>query len=218
MRDGAALEHREFVPARTWRRALRKSRPGTSFEPALRRGTADSGARRFSWRQQTGTYMKTLIRASLVFLVLAAGVPIAVQAEEGEAELRALAMRWEHAWNRHDMKALAALFTGDADFVNVGARHWKGRNEIEAQHAARLDQFRQSRWTTKDVTVQFLTHDVALVHVVWGLTGDKDPDGTARQPREGVFTWVVVKERADWLIRAAQNTNRGNLPSPPAVK
>lgn len=162
--------------------------------------------------------MKALLGASFVLLALVAGMPVAAQPVADEVKLRAVATDWEHAWNRHDMKAMAALFTEDADFVNVGARHWKGRNEIEAQHAARLDQFRESRWTTKGVTVQFLTQDVALVHVVWSLTGDKDPDGTARQPREGVFTWVVVKERAGWLIRAAQNTNRGNLPSPPAMK
>ena len=82
------------------------------------------------------------------------------------------------------------------------------------QHAARLSQFIESSWATREVAVQFLTPDISLVHVSWTIKGDKDPDGTPRQPREGVFTWVVVKERGEWLIRAAQNTNRGNLPSP----
>ena len=40
-------------------------------------------------------------------------------------------MRWEEAWNNHDMKGLRNLVTEDADFVNVGAKHWKGRKEIE---------------------------------------------------------------------------------------
>jgi len=56
------------------------------------------------------------------------------------------------------------------------------------------------------------------VHVSWGLKGDKDPDGSPRQPREGIFTWVAVKERGNWLIRAAQNTNRSNLPAPQGAK
>ena len=47
------------------------------------------------------------------------------------------------------MKALAALFTDDADFVNIGARHWKGRTEIQAEHAARLGQFMESVWITQ---------------------------------------------------------------------
>lgn len=49
------------------------------------------------------------------------------------------------------MQQLASLMTQDADFVNVGARHWKGRREIEAEHASRLDQFRESTWSTRAV-------------------------------------------------------------------
>jgi hypothetical protein len=38
-----------------------------------------------------------------------------------------------------------------------------------------------------------------------------DPDGTLRQPRGGVFTWIVVKQGSEWRLRAAQNTNLGPL-------
>lgn len=161
--------------------------------------------------------MKALLKASLISMAFVAA-SLHAQTNGDEARIRALATYWESAWNGHDMKALAALFADDADFVNVGARLWKGRTEIEAQHAARLHQFAESTWATKEVTVQFLSPDISLVHVSWGLKGDKDPDGKPREPREGVFTWIVVKERGEWLIRAAQNTNRGNLPSPPAMK
>jgi len=50
------------------------------------------------------------------------------------------------------------------------------------------------------------------------LAGDRDPDGTPRPPREGVFTWVVKEREGEWRIRAAQNTHRGNLPSPAATQ
>lgn len=163
--------------------------------------------------------MKMPLRAFLLLVTLSLSASsLHAQTSGEETDIRALAAHWESAWNKHDMKALATLFTHDADFINVGARHWKGRHEIEAQHEARLHQFSESAWTTKEVAVQFLRPDISLVHVSWMLKGDKDPDGTPRPPREGVFTWVVVKEREAWLIRAAQNTNRGNLPSPPAIK
>lgn len=157
--------------------------------------------------------MKVLLSVLSILLVILVYQPAQAQlrATGDEAELRALATNWERAWNQHDMKALAALFTEDADFVNVGARHWKGRKEIEAEHSARLSQFTESTWKTKVVTVQFLKPDVALIHIEWDLTGDKDPDGTPRKPRGGVFTWVAVKSGAGWLLRAAQNTNLGNL-------
>jgi len=45
--------------------------------------------------------------------------------------------------------------------------------------------------------VQFLRPDLALVHLAWGM----------EPPREGLFTWLMVKEGDKWLIRAAHNTN-----------
>lgn len=149
------------------------------------------------------------MKSTALILLLLACSPASAQVASDEAAVRALATRWEQGWNQHDMKQLFGLVTDDADFVNVGARHWKGRQQIEAEHTARLGQFRESTWSTKVVTVQFLKPDIALVHVDWALEGDKDPDGTPRPPRGGVFTWIVVKQNGGWLIRAAQNTNLG---------
>jgi uncharacterized protein (TIGR02246 family) len=101
--------------------------------------------------------------AGLVLFALACS-PAFAQVASDEAAIRALATRWEQAWNQHDMKQLFGLVTEDADFVNVGARHWKGRQQIEAEHTSRLAQFRESTWTSKAVTVQLLKPDVALVH------------------------------------------------------
>jgi uncharacterized protein (TIGR02246 family) len=133
------------------------------------------------------------------------------QTASDEGSVRAVVTRWDEAWNSHDMNALANLFTVDADFVNVGGRHWRGREQIEQQHAARLKQFKDSVWMTKFVSIQFLKSDIAIAHIDWVLKGDTDPDGTSRPARGGVFTWVLSKHGETWLIRAAQNTNLGNL-------
>ena len=129
-----------------------------------------------------------------------------------ESQIQMIAAQWEDAWNTHDMTALRNLVTEDTDFVNVGAKHWKGRKEFEEQHTARLGQFMGSRWATKLVTVQFLKPHIGLVHVNWELKGDTDPNGTVRPPREGTFTWIVTKKDGLWMIRAAQNTNASHLP------
>jgi uncharacterized protein (TIGR02246 family) len=73
-------------------------------------------------------------------------------------------------------------------------------------------QFKESVWTTTAVQVKFLKPDIALVHVSWDLRGDKDPDGTPRQPRRGIFTQVVIKRGGRWLIQASQNTNIRETP------
>lgn len=115
---------------------------------------------------------------------------------------------WQEAWNRHDMKALAALVAEDVDFVSVSGGWLKGRKAFEERHArAHAMMFKESFLTTTDVQVKFLKPDIALVHVSWGMKGDKDPDGTPRQPRRGILTHVVTKHGGRWLIQASQNTN-----------
>jgi uncharacterized protein (TIGR02246 family) len=87
--------------------------------------------------------------------------------EPDQVAIQDVARRWEEAWNRHDMAAMATLLAADADFVNVAGRHWKGRDEIEREHAQRHQaRFRESIWTTNDVAIQFLTTDLARPHRV----------------------------------------------------
>jgi uncharacterized protein (TIGR02246 family) len=157
------------------------------------------------------------LQSALLLSLIASAWSVALARPSDEAQIRTIATSWESAWNAHDMKALFALVTPDADFVNVGAKHWKGREQIQAEHTLRLSQFQESTWTTKNVTIQFLKPDIALVHVGWGIVGDKDPNGNAREPREGLFTWIVTKHDGRWQIRAAQNTNVSNVP-PPALR
>jgi uncharacterized protein (TIGR02246 family) len=131
------------------------------------------------------------------------------QAPPDEPAVRALAAQFESAWNNHDMSVLGSITTEDVDFVNVAGQHLKGREDVVKQHA-RLHQtmFKDSIWTTETVRVQFLRSDMALVHINWGMRGDLNPDGTPRQPRKGIFTWLVVKDGAAWKVRAAHNTNK----------
>jgi uncharacterized protein (TIGR02246 family) len=124
-------------------------------------------------------------------------------------EVRGLGKKWESAWNRHDMAALAGLIAEKGDFVTVGGRWLKGREEFEDYHANyHKTRFRDTIWTTTDTHVRFVSEDLAIVHVLWQLGGEKDPEhGTPRQPRNGIFTWIVARTDGKWLIDAAQNTN-----------
>jgi uncharacterized protein (TIGR02246 family) len=121
-----------------------------------------------------------------------------------------LAVAFETAWNRHDMHAFGSILTIDADWVNVAATHWRGREEIEREHAARHASpvFKDSVWSTQDVHVALLKPDMALVPINRAIRGDRDPDETPRQPREGVLAWVTIKDGGEWRIRAGHNTNK----------
>src|SRR4029453_3729816 len=71
---------------------------------------------------------------TLSILILATTSPKAAFGgphDQDEADIRNVETRQQEAWNRHDAKAYADLFTEDADLVNVGGWRWKGRAEIE---------------------------------------------------------------------------------------
>jgi uncharacterized protein (TIGR02246 family) len=125
-----------------------------------------------------------------------------------EKLIRDVEKRWEEAWNRHDMKAGAALFTEDADFINVNGWYWKGRDEIEKNHAVlHAGMFKDSKFKALNTDIRFYTPEIALTHVKWEIGGDKNPDGTLREPREGLFTQVLIKTNGQWFISAWHNTN-----------
>ncbi len=55
--------------------------------------------------------------------------------ETDEHAIREVMDRFMDAWNRHDAKAFAAVFSEDADFTNWRGTGASGRAKIEAFHA-----------------------------------------------------------------------------------
>jgi uncharacterized protein (TIGR02246 family) len=143
----------------------------------------------------------------LACVVLSARPAFAATSPEDESAIRALEVQQQDAWNRHDAKAYAALFTEDGDCVNVVGWWWKGRAEIEKKLTdAYVFVFRESVFTLGEVTVRFLDPNSAVVHVRWTMTGARTPQGLPT-PQQGIQTQLVQKQAGKWLIAAFQNTN-----------
>ncbi len=138
--------------------------------------------------------------------------------KNGEDGVRGAVNGFAEAWNRHDMNAFGALFAADADFVNVGGRWWRGRQEIQTNHAyshgaipksshptgipAHYGIFKMSTHHFDRIDVRFVRADVAVAHATWTNIGDE----RATEPRHGMMTLIVTRDRNRWLISAAQNT------------
>ncbi len=132
----------------------------------------------------------------------------AVNSKDDEA-IREAVRQWELAWNAGDMAAAARLFCDDADFVNVRGSHWHGRDQIELEHAKRhRRQLKDSVFAPLDIGIQYVGEEAALVHVRWAIRGDHDLDGTPRLPRQGLFSWFMLRDpEGRWLVRSAHNTH-----------
>lgn len=156
--------------------------------------------------------MTRRLSAGIAFVALA--VPLFAEPLKDDAIL-GLANRFRVDWNSHDVTAMAELFTADADFVNVAGMRLKGRRQIRDEHVkSHRMQFKDSVVTFRAVDVRFLKPDVALVHIDWRIEGDRDSDGTSRAPRNGVMSWVVVRQRDEWRIASSHNTNVRPPPGP----
>jgi len=134
---------------------------------------------------------------------------------QGAAQL--LADSWQSAWNGHDMQRAGELLAPDADFVNVGGRWLRGRIQFIDYHVRLHEmQMRNSTWSNLALTVRALSENVAVAHLEWRIEGDRDPDGARREPRHGLFTWVLAMEGDVALIAAAHNTNVVAAPKTPS--
>jgi uncharacterized protein (TIGR02246 family) len=147
----------------------------------------------------------------VIFALLAVLIKPSVCAgqTQGETEIRQVEAQQAETWNRHDAKAYAALFTEDADVVNVLGWWWKGRPQLESKlTAAYAFVFRESALTIDEVDLKFLNPDMAIAHVRWSMTGAKSATGNASQiPQRGIQTQLLQKHAGKWLIAVFQNTN-----------
>jgi uncharacterized protein (TIGR02246 family) len=127
---------------------------------------------------------------------------------EDENAIRQIEQRWDEAWNRHDATALAALLSEDVDFVTVMGGWYKGRVDFE-QRMVQTHQgpFRTSKRNTTDVSIKFLTPEIAVVQARWQMSGLYNADGTLRDPWEGIITRVVQKIGTEWTVVAAHNVD-----------
>jgi len=141
----------------------------------------------------------------LAFAVLGSAASAATS--DDESAIRQVQTLQADAWNRHDAKAYAALFTEDGDCVNVVGWWWKGREQIESKlKAAFAFVFHESQLTVTDTAVRFLSPTIAVAHVSWTMTGAKVPPGMP-EPKVGIEIQVLQKKSGHWLIESFQNTN-----------
>ena len=125
-----------------------------------------------------------------------------------EAAIAAVFRRLEQTWAHADATGFGELFTVDCTYTTWVGTAYQGREEVAESHRVLWSRFlKGSRLVGEDVSVRFLTPDVAVVT----SRGDVY---TGRRPRRlsKVQTYTLVRE-ADgrWRIAAFQNTKRRPL-------
>jgi uncharacterized protein (TIGR02246 family) len=108
------------------------------------------------------------------------------------------------AWNRHDARAYAALFTQDGYVVGFDGSEMIGADEIEQSLRAIFADHETGRYVGKVRVERAVSGDVAMLAAVAALVpagrSDLDPELNAIQ------TLVAERETGGWRVLQFQNT------------
>ncbi|HEV7872050.1 MAG TPA: SgcJ/EcaC family oxidoreductase [Modestobacter sp.] len=117
-----------------------------------------------------------------------------------------LAQELVGAFNAKDPDAFAALFSPDAEFVNVFGARMRGRAGIDAGHRQMFaTALRGSTLTAESLETMQLGPDAAVCHLTWARGRDVDATPATLPPGRGVFTLVGQRTADGWQLAAATN-------------
>lgn len=128
------------------------------------------------------------------------------QMTSDRAAVHRILVAYETAWNKHDVRGFAKLFSSTADFTNVRGAASHGRLAIERAHKSLfVHLFQKSHQTVTGISIRFLRPDVAAAEVRWTMIGATNADGTPRPITHGLRALVLTKENGEWQIEIFHN-------------
>ena len=123
---------------------------------------------------------------------------------EPAAVAASLIQHLQDAWNAADGAAFGAVFTEDADFVDIRGEHHEGATAVGAGHQGIFDSI--YRGSTVSYTPES-TKEIAP-GVVVALAGARleAPTGPLQGVNRSRFTLVAVEQDGTWRVAAFHNT------------
>ena len=158
--------------------------------------------------------MKIRLLVALTGLVISFTVPtFAQQKDTGDTtilqQIRALAVEYANAFNRHDADAVAALFAEDGVRVN-GQGESRGRAKIAKQFAKYEFQWWNCTDLLKRIDRVYTVGNRVMAQGTWSLTYQSLGATKPNMPSEGRLSWVLVREGDTWKI-ARETTSDSNF-------
>jgi uncharacterized protein (TIGR02246 family) len=127
--------------------------------------------------------------------------------DSNQEEIRVIALGFFEAWNRHDMKAIAKLFTDDADWINIVGMHWRGKNSVVKAHEIfHRTIFQNTAMNPIDVGIRMVTSDVAITVITLKAGDFTTPQGERKVGTQDKLSLALVKCEDGWKITHGHNT------------
>ncbi len=159
---------------------------------------------------RTAKWRATWIPAALVAvwvggfgpgLAISAALGQAAATSADEKAIRALDDAFIADYNKGDSKALAAVFTEDAEVIEANGDRYQGRDVIEKGFAGIFANNKGAKITFEIGAIKFLSADAAKEEGRSIVTPVKGA------PMSNLYTVLYVKHGARWLIASAREEN-----------
>ncbi len=135
------------------------------------------------------------VASTLLGCALSVGSASAQSADPRQKEIETVASSFVDAFHKGDAKAIAALWTTDADYIDDSGQVTQGREAIEKSFAG-LFSAQKGLQVRIDVTaLRFPAENIAVED---GTNTVIAPDGSA--PTQARYTNVMVKQDGKWLL------------------
>ena len=142
--------------------------------------------------------MKRLLILTIGFCLLLSSVPVMADQAEDEAAIRKVVEQVYAALNKHDAKAMGALYVDD--FENWSGSI-KGRVAWEKNLSELFENSKDSQWKQlEEIAIIFVTPDVAIYKDRHELSGWVDADGQQLPPLKRLWGGMFAKKNGKWLI------------------
>ena len=144
-------------------------------------------------------------------LLFAAGLLCLIRVARGSDEeqlVREVVKAFVTDYNNGDFKNAPSYTTDDWVHINPGGGLTRGRDEVLKEvRAIHKTMLKRVSITIDKTTVNFVTHNVALVNAVHTSDSYVTPeDGVKHENERQMKTYVVVKRNGKWLLALDQNT------------
>ena len=142
----------------------------------------------------------------------------APDADKASAELKAVLNQHHEALNKHDLKALMALYADNPNVALMGTgpgEFWKGKAAIEETYKHFFETFKAGSLKHQCPEATGGEDDDDAWLMASCTMKDSDPSGQAREFEMNVSA-VLKKEKAGWRVQALHTSNLAEDGGPPA--
>lgn len=163
--------------------------------------------------------MKKAVGLLFAVLVAAISAPALAASSADKAAIERLSNEFVAAWNAHDPKKMAAVWTEDGDLINPFGQGAHGRADLEKFfEKEQSTAMKGTTYKLESISVRELDPNVATADWDSVVTGMVDASGKAMPPFKHHVFAVYVKKGGHWHTAAARAFVNETPPSAPAAK